>query len=48
MDSLKVYAPLLGLRIERMTFVQSFASEAAFWSFDFIAVLAAFAMMLFI
>jgi hypothetical protein len=42
--SLKVYAPDLGLRTARITFVQFFASAADFWSFVLIAVFAAFAM----
>ena len=45
MASLKVYAPLLGLRTALITFVQFLASAAAFWSFVLIAVLAAFAMV---
>ena len=45
-DSLKVYAPDLGLRTALITFVQFFASDAAFWSFVLIAVFAAFAMIL--
>ena len=44
--SLKVYAPVLGLRTALITFVQFFASAAAFWSLVLIAVLAAFAMII--
>jgi len=45
--SLKVYAPVLGLRTALITLVQFFASAAAFWSLVFIAVFAAFAMVYF-
>jgi hypothetical protein len=43
--SLKVYAPVLGLRTALITLLQFFASAAAFWSFVLIAVLAAFAIL---
>ena len=43
--SLKVYAPVFGLRTVLITFVQFLASAAAFWSLVLIAVFAAFAML---